>query len=525
MLDVACCRRPTTRGPRLVGALRFAILFSLIVTATLPAHCSLIAGHPDSPGAGTVPLANPHSTNQAGSDQTVTNKPVSAQPISDQPVSDQPVSDQPESILVRRDLSVRTPVVAQAIGPDGVLLDDGTHVPWFDILVGQNWQLASPTEPQPLADREIQEWQQVFGQPWFLIRSRLARGESFQVDELLEGLAQSYSARGTPSVGAVAVSYYRSQQLAQAADPTAAALEWLRAQIAWSQLPPATTPPQSPDWETRLQQYVNPSDFPLDPILRIPLHAPPAFERWTDAEKSQWHALWEQIQTPPASRRPADTAPGFPAMPSLPAPSATVAASDAGVAGAVGAVPATGAPAQQHAKTLVAVYGLAAATQHADSATLEKCLTALSEQPTAAQAQPTLVQGLAEVARRVRRCQQDPAHWQTTDGLRDYRSLEQEWLGNLPTGEGPTGEGPTGDGPSGDGATGDGATGDGATRQRLVWEVYLQGLVLLTHEDRSAQDSGRLHVWLLRHWAERYPELAAEVPLLQPSVWRPLLTR
>lgn len=495
MTDVASCRRPTPRGLCHVSPPLFAVYVSFVFAATLPAHCSLIAGRPASPGAGAVGLANPHSANQTGSDQTVTN----------QTVADQLVSDQPESILVRRDLSVRTPVVLKAIGPDGVLLDDDIHIPWFEVLVGQNWLLETASGRQPVANREIQEWQQVFGQPWFLIRSRLARGESFQVDELLEGLAQSYAARGTPSVGAVAVSYYRSQQLARAADPTAAALEWLRARLAWSQLPPAPTPPQSSDWETRLQHYIDSSDFPVDPLLGIPLHAPPAFERWTDAEKSQWHALWEQVQTPPTPRQPADTPPAFPATPSLPATSATLAASDTGVATAVGAVPAAGAPTQQNVKTLVAIYGLAAATEHADSATLEKCLTALGEQPAAAEPQSTLLKRLAEVARCVRRCQQDPAHWQTTDELRDYRSLEQEWLGHLTTGEG--------------------TTGDGETRQRLVWEVYLQGLVLLAQEDRSAQDSGRLHIWLLRHWAERYPELAAEIPLLQASVWRPLLTR
>ncbi len=490
MLDVACCRRPTPRGLCLVSSLRFAILVTLIFAATLPSNRWLIASRPESLGLGSVEQSNPQLAEQPASDQ----------PVYDQPVYDQTVYDQPESILVRRDLSVHTPVVVQAIGPDGVLLDDGTHIPWFEVLVGQNWQLATPTEPQPLADREIQEWQRAFGQPWFLIRSRVARGESFQVNELLEGLAQSYAARGTPSVGAVAVGYYRSQQHAAAADPTAAALEWLRTQIAWSQLPPAPTPPQSPDWETRLQQYIDPSDFPVDPILGIPLHAPPAFERWTDVERSQWHALWGQVQTPPSPRQPTDTSPAGQA------PSATVAAPDLGVATAVGAVPATGAPAQHHVKTLVAIYGLAAATQHADSETLEKCLTALGEQQaTAAEPQSTLLPGLTEVAWRVRRCQQDPANWQATDGLRDYRSLEQDWLGHL--------------------ATSDKQTSDGATRQRLVWEVYLQGLVLLAHEDRSAQDSGRLHLWLLRHWAERYPELAAEIPLLQASVWRPLLTR
>lgn len=491
MLDVAGCRRPTPRGLCHFRPLLFAVGVSLIFTATFPFRHSLIAGPPESPGAKTVGLANPHLANQA--------------------VSNQAVSDQPESILVRRDLSVRTPVVLKAIGPDGVLLDDDTHVPWFEVLVGQNWLLETPNEPQPLANREIQEWQQVFGQPWFLIRSRLARGESFQVDELLEGLAQSYAARGTPSVGAVAVGYYRSQQLAATADPTAAALEWLRAQLAWSQLPPAPTPPQSPNWETRLQQYVDPSDFPVDPILGIPLHAPPGFERWKDADKSQWHALWGQVQKPPAPRQATDTPPAFPATPSLPATSATLAASDTGVATAVGAMPATGAPAQQHVKTLVAIYGLAAATEHADSATLEKCLTALDKQTvTAAQPQSTLLKRLAEFARRIRRCQQDPANWQAIDGLRDYLNLEKEWLRHVPTG---------------DGQTGDGQAGDRVAHQRLVWEVYLQGLVLLGHDDPRAQDSGRLHIWLLRHWAERYPELAAEIPLLQASVWRPLLTR
>lgn len=397
---------------------------------------------------------------------------------------------QPESILVRRDLSVQTPVVIQAIGPDGVLLANGTHIPWFDVLVGQNWTwstTADPQSPPPPADspqpptfenREIQNWQQMFGQPWFLIRSRLTRGETIEVPQLLEELSQSYVQRGTPSAGAVAVHYYQSQILAREGDSTAAALEWLAAQRSRAQLTLDDTSTPKVDWETRLQQYLNPADFPSDPILGVPFHAPPRWNHWTETDRSRWRDGLEQTL-------------GWP-QPAAPAATSTSITSATGLS-----------PPTRQAQILVGLYGLAAAAQHQDSETLDRALELLQsvnrrlDDPTAVPQQPLLV-GLIETAQRIRRVQQDPTQWNASTGFRDYLELEQAWLQSL-------------------------ASSDRIGLQRLTWEVYLQGLALVGHDDPAAQFAGQLHLWLLRHWAERYPETAAQIPLLQPHVWQPLL--
>lgn len=397
---------------------------------------------------------------------------------------------QPESILVRRDLSVQTPVVVQAIGPDGVLLANGTHIPWFDVLVGQNWAWAAaatpstapntntPPAPPSLTNREIQIWQQTFGQPWFLIRSRVARGETFEVLPLLAALSQGYTEHGSPSVGAVALHYYRSQLFDQAGDPTAAALEWLAAQTSQAELWLDDKSTSFVDWDGRLQQYLNPADFPIDPIAGVPFHAPPRWEHWTETERTRWREWFDQTR-------------GWPRPTDVRSPSGTAEAPTG-----------TSSPTTQ-AQTLVALYGLAAAAQYRDLETLDRASELLElasrrlEGPAAANKQ-RLLAGLIESARRIRACLQDPNQWNDSGGLRDYLELETEWLQSL-------------------------SRNDGPGLQLLTWEVYLQGLALRSHPDPSAQAAGQIQQWLLRHWTERYPEVAGQIPLLQPRLWQPLL--
>ncbi|MBL8891462.1 MAG: hypothetical protein JNL67_15895 [Planctomycetaceae bacterium] len=200
-----------------------------------------------------------------------------------------------ESILVRRDLSVITPVLVSELGPDGVVLESGDRVPWFDILGAQNWQKKSDQGPTPVPETEIIKLQQRFGQPWFLLRSRLARGETLEVVAILTQLAEADLVGPTLSGHSVAARYYLACQLDQQGEVTESWLQWLmahRAREKWLAVEGAAT--QNAAW---LEVYLAPLHLRSDPIVHLPQTL--AFpSQWT---KDQLERLQAMIDQPAAS--------------------------------------------------------------------------------------------------------------------------------------------------------------------------------------------------------------------------------
>jgi hypothetical protein len=178
-----------------------------------------------------------------------------------------------ESLLILRDLTVYSPVVVRDLGPDGVILSDDTRIPWHEVLVAQNWTLMGADAPLPLMETQLQNHLHDFGQDWFLVLSRLRRGESYQVPELLTRLQDRYHSLDQPTAGSIAASLLLSQHLANQGRPMAAAATWFAAQ---HQLQQSRRDPQQEQVVERwLSHYVNPADLPVDLTLGLPLHAPP----------------------------------------------------------------------------------------------------------------------------------------------------------------------------------------------------------------------------------------------------------
>lgn len=193
-----------------------------------------------------------------------------------------------ESILVRRDLSVLTPVVVSEIGPDGVVMESGALVPWYDVLVAQNWQRTTNNQLVTVPNTEILEYQQTYGQPWFLVRSRLARGEKLEVARLLTELASRDAERAPATTNSIAARYLLAGQLAQSGDTPQAWIEWLTArQSAEKKLSGADASHNDSNW---LDLYLTRTDYLADPIVHLPLAI--AFpSSWSDEQQQQLLAM------------------------------------------------------------------------------------------------------------------------------------------------------------------------------------------------------------------------------------------
>jgi hypothetical protein len=193
-----------------------------------------------------------------------------------------------ESILVRRDLSVLTPFVVSEIGPDGVVMETGALVPWYDVLVAQNWQRTTNNQLVTVPNTEILEYQQTYGQPWFLVRSRLARGEKLEVARLLTELARRDADRAPATTNSIAARYLLAGQLAQSGDTPQAWIEWLTArQSAEKKFSGADSSHNDSNW---LDLFLNRTDYLVDPIVHLPL-AIPFPSSWSDEQQQQLLAL------------------------------------------------------------------------------------------------------------------------------------------------------------------------------------------------------------------------------------------
>jgi hypothetical protein len=189
-----------------------------------------------------------------------------------------------ESILVRRDLSVTTPVVVTDIGPNGIVMQSGALVPWFDVLVAENWQKISGTESVPVPSAEILEYQQTFGQPWFLVRNRLARGETLDVERMLQELVDRGKERVPVPACALAAQQLLARQMADRGDVAAAWVTWLIAR----KKDGANSAVGGPtDIEaTWLDVYLDRYNQPADSLVHLPMSIPfPS--SWSDAEQQQ----------------------------------------------------------------------------------------------------------------------------------------------------------------------------------------------------------------------------------------------
>lgn len=189
-----------------------------------------------------------------------------------------------ESILVRRDLSVLTPVVVADLGPNGVVMQSGALVPWYDVLVAENWQQISGTELVPVPSPEILEYQQTFGHPWFLVRNRLARGESLDVERLLRELAERGQEQQAVPACAMAARQLLARQLADRGDVAAAWLTWLTARNSYDENLAVGGPSEIE--ATWLAVYLDHYDLPADSIVNLPVSIPFPIS-WSDAEQQQ----------------------------------------------------------------------------------------------------------------------------------------------------------------------------------------------------------------------------------------------
>ena len=218
--------------------------------------------------------------------------PVLAKANSAQDIeSTNPSTNSSESILVRRDLSVITPVVLQEIGPDGVLLQSGTMVPWYDILVAQNWQRSTSDGPTHVPANEILAFQQTYGQPWFLVRKRGARGETLEVEQLLRDLAQPEASPAAMTANSVAARFLLAQHLSRHGAVADAWLEWLAAEQARQKI---ETNDETASAESGWRKlYLDGLNLSADPITHLPNSLP--FPRsWNEPQLQQLAAFADQ---------------------------------------------------------------------------------------------------------------------------------------------------------------------------------------------------------------------------------------
>lgn len=92
--------------------------------------------------------------------------------------------------LVFRSLETARPDSECQISVDGVKLPDGSVYAWWEILG------ASSESSQ----EQWQFWNQKMGRPWFLLKSRLERGETLAVEQLSQQLLEHYQLRDGKSV-------------------------------------------------------------------------------------------------------------------------------------------------------------------------------------------------------------------------------------------------------------------------------------------------------------------------------------
>lgn len=196
-----------------------------------------------------------------------------------------------ESILVRRDFSVVTPAVVAEIGADGAVLESGELVPWFDVLGAQNWQRKSEAGQVPIPSTDVLSFQQKFGQPWFIVRSRLARGETLEVVSILTQLAEADSAEQPLASHSVAARYYLASHLAQQGENAEAWLQWLKARR--SQEKELTGEGSSAYAAAWLELYLAPLNLSNDTIVHLPRTL--AFpNRWDEGQLDRLRSMTDQ---------------------------------------------------------------------------------------------------------------------------------------------------------------------------------------------------------------------------------------
>ena len=98
-------------------------------------------------------------------------------------------------VIVLRDLTLLENVSIQEVQLDGLVLSDGRSFAWKQIIA-----VEGAAEKQAEVDLNLQR----IGQPWYLLQSRIDRGESYQVVEIATGLQQWYQENS--AAGGVAIS-------------------------------------------------------------------------------------------------------------------------------------------------------------------------------------------------------------------------------------------------------------------------------------------------------------------------------
>lgn len=209
------------------------------------------------------------------------------------------------SLLVTRDLRVIQPAMVDEVSVDGFRLNDGAIYPWHSIVAAENLRDSSSLAAFPDLDRDVSARIRDFGHDWYLVRSRLERGESRGVAELLETLLDRYEQTDEASVGREVAESLLVQLWAERRDFNRAAGLWLKSETRRRTQPPTVPLPEA--WNIWLPQYLpqgppgEPSVegpaggafafqthtpgalLPLDPILGLPLSAPPIDLQWEAA--------------------------------------------------------------------------------------------------------------------------------------------------------------------------------------------------------------------------------------------------
>jgi hypothetical protein len=300
--------------------------------------------------------------------------------------------------------------------------------------VAENWRQVSGDETLPIPSQEVLKFQQAYGQPWFLVSNRLARGETLDVLRLLQELAYLAKSDREPTpvpASVIAARYLYAQQLANHGDVAQAWLTGLVAQQSHKEMlaRDATAPTES-DW---FALYSNLSDLPSNLLDHLPPSTPfPTV--WTDEQK---HQLQQLTDHPTAA--------------------------------------------------LCWVAAKLVDADPPDRKTLEAVLQQSFGQ--ANKAQRELLNSCRKTIETIERWRANPDVLASDEVRYGYFDVERRWKSlTNPSNN------------SGDPAQNETKVDLDLERQKLVWQLRLEGLFLSVQADPQVVEAGQLRLLLLDHW-------------------------
>ncbi len=122
------------------------------------------------------------------------------------------------------------------------------------------------------------------------------------------------------------------------------------------------------------------------------------------------------------------------------------------------------------------------------------------------ESQRPVVHHLLKSVEVLKRWHSEPELYRNDEVRLGYLDLEQRWLESFTTTDSPQ---PT-------------AT---TIREQIVWQLYLEGLYLLSRPDQRLEHSGLLRWMLLKHWSVEYPMIAAKNAVMGPELHRSIARR